>query len=374
MEDIVLSPSDFVALLNQMVEFAYPTVVIEGELAGFKISKNRWVYLDLQDEFASLRCFGSVYQLPGPLADGLRVRIVGSPRLHPKFGFSVNLQSIQPVGEGSIKKTAELLRAKLLAEGLFAPERKRGLPVIPRSIGLITAADSAAYNDFIKILGECWGGLDIQLADVYVQGEQAPPSIVAAIETFNANPHPPEVLVITRGGGSAEDLSAFNDERVVRAVAASRVPTLVAVGHETDESLAELAADMRASTPTNAATVLVPDRRHERQVLQSRRESLNSLLSGLYAHEAQRTRNLRGNLATAVNSILSHHTHHLKASHQLATLFDPRAALRRGYAIVSKGSAHIKRVGEVRPGDNLGIELADGKLNVKTVQILKGET
>src|SRR6266404_1706708 len=140
MEDLVLAPADFVALLNQTLEFAYPSVIIEGELSNFRVSKNRWLYFDLQDELASVKFFGTVYNLPGPLEDGLKIRVVGSPRLHPRFGFSINVVSISAVGEGSI----------------------------------ITAGNSAAYADFIKILGERWGGVEIQLADVYVQGVQAP--------------------------------------------------------------------------------------------------------------------------------------------------------------------------------------------------------
>lgn len=371
MPGLILAPSDFVALFNQTLEFAYPQVAIEGEIANFKIAKNRWVYFDLKDETASLRYFGTLYQLPGPLADGLMVRAVGAPRLHPKFGFTINLHSVLPVGEGSIKKAAELTRSKLAAEGLFSAERKRPLPVIPETVGLITAASSAASGDFIKILGERWGGVTVQLLDVYVQGEQAPPQLVAAIEAFNALSAPPEVLVITRGGGSAEDLSSFNDERVVRAVAASRIPTLVAIGHETDESLAELVADARASTPTDAASALVPDRRHELGVLYTKSEALRTSLQGLHKHQSQELKNRVSSLSAAVNLVLERQAHYLKANRQLAILFDPRAALKRGYAIVRRGDLHISRVGQVVSGDSLSVELTDGTLKVKTIQALK---
>jgi exodeoxyribonuclease VII large subunit len=217
-EELIFSPAEFVAVLNQTLEYAYPLVAIEGEISSFKVSKNRWVYFDLKDEEASVRFFGTVYSLPGPLEDGMTVRVIGSPRLHARFGFSVNFQSILPVGQGELKKAADLLFKKLEAEGLFAPERKRLLPYLPKKIALITASDSAAAADFSKILNERWGGVEILLADVYVQGEQAPMQIVQAVEHLNQLSEVPEVLVITRGGGSAEDLSAFNDERVVRAV------------------------------------------------------------------------------------------------------------------------------------------------------------
>ena len=124
-ESIILGVSDFVALLNQTLEFAYPNVVIVGELANFRISKSKWVYFDLKDEFSSVKFFGSVYHLPGPLEDGLMLQVRGAPRLHTQYGFSVNIQSIQTVGEGSLKRAAALLEAKLRTEGLFEPARKR---------------------------------------------------------------------------------------------------------------------------------------------------------------------------------------------------------------------------------------------------------
>src|SRR5579871_314038 len=170
MDGQVFSPSDFVAVFNQTLEYAYPSVVIEGELANFRIAKNRWVYFSLQDELASVSFFGAVNQLPGPLEDGLMARVVGVPRMHPRYGFSVNLLSITPVGEGALRKAGDLLAKKLAAEGLFAPERKRPLPALPERVGLITATGSAAAADFIKILGERWGGLEILLRDSFVQG------------------------------------------------------------------------------------------------------------------------------------------------------------------------------------------------------------
>lgn len=365
MEDTILSPADFVALLNQTLEIAYPFVIIEGELSNFKVSKNRWVYFDLQDEIASVRFFGTVYVLPGPLEDGLKIRVVGSPRMHPRFGFSVNIQSISPVGAGSIKKAADLLKAKLQAEGLFDLERKRPLPSIPTTIGLITAAGSAAYTDFIKILNERWGGVEVWLADVYVQGAQAPHQIVRAIEYFNEMPKLPDVLVVTRGGGSAEDLASFNDERVVRAVSASRIPTLVAVGHEVDVSLAELAADMRASTPTNSAQVVVPDKK---QILSELASLKKSLERGVQEHFLNANRQLiedKKYLSSQAASFLDSTAGDIKEMRKLASIFDPDAALKRGYAIVSKAGKHISSVRDVKAGDKLSVKMSDGTISTK---------
>jgi exodeoxyribonuclease VII large subunit len=369
MQDLVLTPADFVALLNQTLEFAYPSVIIEGELSNFRVSKNRWLYFDLQDEQASVKFFGTVYNLPGPLEDGLKIRVVGSPRLHPRFGFSVNVVSISAVGEGSIKKAAQLLQAKLTAEGLFEPARKRLLPAIPETIGLITAGNLAAYGDFIKILGERWGGVEVQLADVYVQGTQSPLQIVRAIEYFNERPALPDVLIITRGGGSAEDLAAFSDERVVRAVAASRIPTLVAIGHEIDTSLAELAADQRASTPTNAAQLAVPNRAEVIAGLRAAGNSLGASLSQDFQLAIANTVQSREYLTARVKVLLSDNQSLLISNRKLMGVFDPAAALKRGYAIASKGGAHISSIKQLKLNDQLAVQLSDGRIDSKITKI-----
>ncbi len=362
MQELIFTPTDFVAAFNQTLETAYPVVVIEGELANFRVSRGRWVYFDIKDELASIKFFGSIYQLPGPLEDGLKLRVVGTPRLHPQYGFSLTFSSIQPVGEGAIKKAADLLRAKLEAEGLFAPERKRPLPELPKRIGLITAGASAAAADFIKILNGRWGGVEILLADVLVQGAEAPPQIVAALDYFEQLSPLVDVVVLTRGGGSAEDLAVFNDERVVRAVTGSRTPTLVAIGHEVDISLAELAADLRAGTPTNAAQIVVPDR--EAVIVQHKdlKSNLQKILFTNIRWVVNSSENDRKYLEGQMFLLLDQTKLKVEATRKLIGVFDPAAALRRGYAIVKKGGAHISSVKQVSTGDRLAVTLADGKI------------
>jgi exodeoxyribonuclease VII large subunit len=367
MQEIIYSPTDFVAVVNQTLEYAYPRVIIEGELANFRISKNRWVYFDLKDENANVSFFGTIYQLPGPLEDGLMVRAVGTPRLHPRFGFSVNLESLVPVGEGALKKASDLLYKKLDKEGLFDPKRKRPLPIAPRKIGLITAAKSAAYSDFVKILNERWGGVEILFADVYVQGDKAPLQLADAVEYFNQSEQP-EVLVITRGGGGAEDLAAFDDERVVRAVAASRAPTLVAIGHEVDISLAELAADVRASTPSNAAQILVPDRHHELSLLTQKQQSIQKYLEQEFTRQDQQLKDLRSRVQGSLEQLFSSEIERLINYRRLVSLFDPKAALRRGYAIVVKGQTYIRSVKQVKNKDRLSVRLSDGTIQAEVIK------
>lgn len=363
--------SEFVAVMNQTLEYAYPGVTITGELANFRVSKNRWVYFDLKDEGACVRFFGTVYQLPGPLQDGMMVAVRGMPRLHPQYGFSVTIQQVQPVGEGSIKKAAKLLETKLAAEGLFDENRKRALPYAPARIGLITSGESAAYRDFVKIINARWSGVHIILIDVHVQGEASPTQIVQAIEQCNQLADPPEVLVITRGGGSAEDLQAFSTEQVTRAVAASRIPTLVAIGHEVDLSLAELAADQRASTPSNAAELLVPDRRALLAQVRTQQERLSHLMQRTIHEARQRQLINRQTLHQKAEGAAAEAHKHMEGRQRLLQALNPQTALERGYALLRKGTEVIRSGKGLRPNDRLTIELRDAELTaeVKTVTV-----
>lgn len=371
MPDIIFSPSDFVAVFNQTLEYAYPNVAIEGELSNFRIVKNRWVYFDLKDEAASLRFFGTVYMLPGPLEDGLKLRAIGAPRLHPKFGFTINLMSLLPVGEGSIKKAADLLTDKLQAEGLFDEDRKRPLPTIPARIGLVTAADSAACADFLKILNSRWGGVEILLVDCLVQGDQSAMQMVEAIEHLNQLPELPDVIVLTRGGGSAEDLAAFNDERLVRAVAASRVPTLVGVGHEVDVSLAELAADQRASTPTNAAQLVVPDRKELLHRLELSSQTLKRDIEILVENNSRYLSDALVNMQKLMKSFIATEKERLLSTKRLAKLFDPLTALKRGYSLVIKAGKYVTSVAQISSGDNLSLQFHDGQIGAQAGRRIK---
>lgn len=373
-ERLVFGVSDFVAYLNQTLEIAYPYVAIVGELSNFRVSKNRWVYFDLKDEDATLRCFTTVYALPGPLEDGMTVRVSGNPRLHPQYNFSLNVQQIMPVGEGTIRKAADMLARKLETEGLFDTERKRLLPYPPRRIALITAGGSAAYADFMKILSARWQGITVDHYDVLVQGEQAPGQIVQAVQVVNTLPEPPEVLVIIRGGGSAEDLAAFSTEAVCRAVAGSRVPTLVAIGHEVDVCLSELAADVRASTPSNAAELLVPDKQHMHMRLQEQRRSLSRALERLVTDKQEQVRHVRAQLNGAFEAARLRAQQRLLVARQLLEAYNPEAALRRGYALVRTHGVLTSSVGTVRVGGELTVQLADGTLHVTVTNIDKQGT
>lgn len=370
-EPLVLGVSEFVAYANQTLEYAYPSVIIEGELANFRISKNKWVYFDLKDEEASLRFFGTVYMLRGPLEDGMLLRVRGTPRLHPQYGFSITIQQIELVGEGTIKQAAKLLQEKLAREGLFDASRKRTLPYPPKHIGLITSTESAAYADFIKIIKARWCSITIQVADVQVQGMDAPQQLVQAINDFNQHADPPEVLVMIRGGGSPEDLQAFSDEQVVRAVAASRIPMLVAIGHEIDVSLAELAADQRASTPSNAAELLVPDKAHIQTTLRTAQQHMVQMLHAIVERHTQQIVQKRKDLEQSIESILQRAHFSLTKNYELLRAFDPSQALRRGYALIRKDNEIVRSGAGLNAGDIVDIQMSDAQITAEVKQVNK---
>lgn len=362
--------TEFVSVVNQTLEYAYANVVVTGEIANFRVSKNRWVYFDLKDDTSSVRFFGTVYQMPGPLEDGMTVAVRGVPKLHPQYGFSVTVQAIKPTGEGSIKKAAALLEKKLRAEGLFDESRKRPLPYPPKHIGLITSGESAAFRDFVKILNARWGGVVVTLIDVQVQGDPASVQIVSALKQFNTMVDAPDVLVVTRGGGSADDLQAFSTEQVTRAVAASRIPTVVAIGHEVDISLAELAADQRASTPSNAAELLVPDRAAVLHHVQVQRERVAHAAEQALLHARKHIKTQTDHLASAVDHSLSQARQQLTLRTQVLQAYNPQAALQRGYALVRQGKTVLRTGKNSKVGDEINVQLADATLAATVKRVI----
>lgn len=368
---LTLGVSDLIALINQTLEYAYPSVVVEGELSSFKLSKGKFVFFDLKDEQSAIGCFMMSYRLRTPLEDGMKVRVVAVPKLTAWGKFSLTVRDVRPVGEGDIKKSFKLLHAKLEKEGLFDVSRKRRLPAVPQRVGLIASTESAGYADFVKILNGRWGGLDVQVADVQVQGAAASAQIIRAITYFNEQAHPVDVLVLARGGGSAEDLAVFNEEPLVRAVAASRIPTLVGVGHEVDTSLADLAADVRAATPSNAAQLLVPDRT---AMIRDIRHKQHRMLSHIVARQQRVARQLRDatmHMLTRMRYSVDAQRRHVQYARRTLRQLDPKVVLARGYAIVRNDQGVLVR-GQptLGAGDNVSIETSQAIINagVKNVQ------
>lgn len=260
-----LTPTQFIEIVNRRLKQGADEIRLVGEVASFKINQGKWVFFDLKDETSVVSCFIPLWSLRTEVEDGMKILVKGYPKVTPKGYFSFTVEDILPVGEGSIKQAFEKLKAKLKKEGLFDPAKKRPLKKDLTKIGVISSTQAAGYADFIKILGERWGGLDVKVAHTLVQGLGAADQIIRALDYFNAadDADAVEVIAVIRGGGSAEDLAVFNDEKLARAIAASKIPVITGIGHEVDESLADLVADVRASTPSNAAQLLTRDRRAE---------------------------------------------------------------------------------------------------------------
>lgn len=382
----ILTVSEFLDALNETMGFAFPEVVVQGEVSSFKVNQGKWVFFDVKDQESTLGCFMTLYQLKTPLEDGMQVRIIGTPKLTKWGKFSFTVKRVELAGEGELKRAFLLLQKKLGDEGLFAPERKRPLPQYPKTIGLVASGQSAAYADFIKILSQRWGGLTIQLADVQVQGAAAPDQVVGAIRQFNEAADPVDVIVVIRGGGSLEDLQAFNTEDVARAVAGSRIPTIVGVGHEVDVSLADMAADVRAATPTDAARIVVPDRnavageldssvaRVEQLLRQNllRREQL--LLGNVTRMErfvrqpierlARAAINLRRDLGT-IERTLQLREQRLEGLVRNLKNVDPKAVLARGYSLVRQGDKLVKSAADINTRQSFMIQFANDTANAR---------
>ena len=330
----IFSVSDFLAVVNQTLEYAYPFVEIEGEVASFKVNQNKFVFFDLKDGSSSVGCFMTVWQMRIPIEDGMKVIVRATPKVTQWGKFSLTVQSIRPSGEGSLKKSFELLVAKLEKEGLFSPDRKRSLPRAPTHIAVISSTQAAGYADFIKIINDRWGGVQIDVAHVQVQGSAAPDQMIRAIKYFNEQEKLPEVLVIIRGGGSADDLSAFNDEPLAREIAASRIPTLVGVGHEIDVSLADMVADVRAATPSNAAQIVVPDRHEMGRWIRQKVAGVIPRLEHAIDIRRHATRQALEHLVTSIERQWQRYDERVVATRRLLAELNPKQALHRGYAIV----------------------------------------
>ncbi len=340
----VYSVSDFQAVLNQIMETAFSGVVVEGEVSSFKINQGKFVFFDLKDDQASVGCFMMKFALRFPLEDGMKVRVRAIPKLTNWGKFSLTVQAVVPVGEGSLKKSFELLKKKLTAEGLFAPEKKRPLPENIVKIGVISSTQAAGYADFCKILNERWGGLELQVAHCQVQGMVAADQIMKALSYFNERSEV-QAIAILRGGGSADDLAVFNDEALVRAVAASKIPVITGIGHEIDESLCDLAADVVASTPSNAAQMLSRDRKEIVVAIRSDINRINNLLNAKIDELIVDTRDVLRVGRDIVVKITTIESEIAAQKHVLAQL-NPDNVLERGYALI-RGEAKVGNVVEI---------------------------
>jgi exodeoxyribonuclease VII large subunit len=343
-----------------------PTVWVEGEITELR-RQRAWqsVFFTLKDleDGACLPVTmprGGFDALRLELADGARVHVYGRPEVYEARGtFQLRALSIEPLGLGAVLARIERLKATLAAEGLFAPERKRPLPLMPRRIGLLTGNEAAAKRDFVTAVTARFPAARVLVAQTYVQGPQAPAAVAAALAALCREPEV-DVVVVARGGGSFEDLLPFSDERVVRAFVACPVPVVSAVGHEQDTPLCDLAADARASTPTAAARLVVPDESELRERLERLHAALGRDTRRIVEHARSRLAADGDRLARAPALLLERKRASLEGLAGRLRALSPKSTLNRGYAIVRTEKGIVRAGASLRPGARVDVELAEG--------------
>ena len=358
--EVIYSVSDFIATSNDIFEKSFPSVLIEGEISSFKVNQNKFVFFDLKDEESVLGCFMTVWQLRFPLEDGMKVIAQVKPKLTNWGKFSLTVEKITPKGEGSLKKSLEILKEKLTREGLFDENRKRRIPQDLQKVAVISSTQAAGYADFIKIINERWGGLKIVVAHTQVQGMAASDQIIRAIDFLNSQSELPDVIAIIRGGGSADDLAVFNDEKLVRAVANSRVPIITGIGHEIDQSLCDLAADFAASTPSNVAQILTPNKFDEMRFLRSKILRTNDLLLSKIAELKKVNREKNQEIRNRILQNILDQKREIQAKKRILESYNPQNILAKGYALIS---------GEIATGKEITIKTIDKTITAEVKNV-----
>lgn len=366
-------------------------VWVRGEISNLSIPKSGHMYFTLKDAQASIRCVmwrTQVLRLTYRPEEGAAVEVHGSISVYEAGGqYQLYADDIQPAGEGLLYQEFLRLKDKLEKEGLFDEAHKRPLPYAPKTIGVVTSPTGAAIRDMLNTLQRRFPLVEVVLAPAAVQGDAAPGEIVRGIENLNTFVQP-DVIIVGRGGGSIEDLWAFNNERVARAIANSAAPVISGVGHQTDYTIADFSADLRAPTPTAAAELAVPDQMELRGILLERGEALTRLAEGLVeenrwtlqqnghrlerlsptaqlASGRQQSDELLRRGERAVTHRIQLQRTQLNGEVQQLTALSPQNVLDRGYAVVSSGEKLVKQTKDVKPGDALTIQVSDGKIDAK---------
>jgi exodeoxyribonuclease VII large subunit len=387
--------SKLTTLIRRLLEEneALQDVWVQGEISNLSRPASGHVYFTLKDSNAALRCVmwkTSAARLSLSLRDGIEVEVHGRIGLYEVSGqYQLYADVIRSVGEGALFQEFLRLKAMLETEGLFETDRKRPIPALPRKIGIVTSATGAALRDMLNTIRRRLPLVEVILCPCPVQGTEAPPALVKSIQSLSLQS--PDVILLARGGGSIEDLWAFNDERVVRAVAASAVPIICGVGHETDFTLCDFAADLRAPTPTAAAELATPITindlaasitnykshitLHLSNLISSKRATLDSLTSQLRylspARLIQSERQRIDELARRVFASLFHRVRlqkkHLEGDQKRLAALSPLGVLARGYAVVTRkddGSV-VSQVTAVQPADQIQVRVADGQFEAE---------
>jgi exodeoxyribonuclease VII large subunit len=384
------SVSDLTSYIRELfeIDFRLQDVEVSGEISNFTRARSGHLYFTLKDDRAQLKAVmwrNDAQRLRFDPSDGDAVAARGSISVYEAGGvYQLYATSLQPAGRGDLAQLFEQLKQRLEAEGLFDPAHKKPIPAMPRKIGIVTSADAAALRDILHVLRRRWPLASALVATTLVQGRDAPPQIVRALNWLDGR-NDIDVIIIARGGGSLEDLWAFNDEQVVRAIHAARHPIIAGIGHETDFTLADFVADLRAPTPSAAAELVAPDQAEIRQRLAGttlyfqrqlngwlgqRRQTVQVLARALLhlspqanlRNSQQRVDNLTGRLDQVAARILERRKNQLALAEARLTAVSPLATLARGYAIVRHGDGrYVHSLGQIESGDPLRVQLTDGE-------------
>lgn len=371
-------------------------LAVRGEISNYKMYPSGHHYFTLKDENAALKCVmfkASAARLRFRPENGMKVIAMGRITVYPRDGaFQLYCSAMSMDGVGDLYAAFEQLKAKLAAQGLFAPEHKKPLPPFPGTIGIVTSSAGAAIHDMLRILNKRYPLTRVRLFPVRVQGAEAPGEIAAAIRYAN-HYRLADLLIVGRGGGSIEDLWAFNDERVAYAIYESRIPIISAVGHEPDVTISDYVADLRAATPSNAAELAVPDQAALLQNMDAAASAMASALAGRLRHARQRLavlsqspalisptgyleqrgknlEHLKTRLIAVQTQQLQHKRQRFIAATSKLDAMSPLKVLSRGYSIVNADNGKILRsVYQTAPGGKIRVTLSDGSLSAVVAEV-----
>lgn len=386
-EDHVLSVSDLTRDIKSTLQADFSSVWVTGEVSDLARPNSGHLYLTLKDDSSQIR--GVIWKTTAqrirfPLDDGTQVLCRGDIDVYPPRGtYQLIIRQVEPLGEGALQAALRKLRAKLEAEGLFAPQLKQPIPVFPKRVGIVTSPSGAALRDFLQVAARRWHGVELVIIPSRMQGQGSADEVVRAIEQAHELKPGIDTLVITRGGGSIEDLWSFNEEKVVRAIRAASIPTVSAIGHEIDVTLADLVADLRALTPSEAAERVIPSANEIRASLdqltkrlqsrmhsrlsdsRQRLESLSNRRVILHPEEyvrmwARRVDELQQRAQRSIAVKLQQQRDQIGAISARLESLSPLSVLSRGYSVTTKDGRAIRSTDEVTVGDTISTQLENG--------------
>ena len=362
--------SELTAGIKGALESRFTKIYVEAEISGWRLYPSGHAYFTLKDSGAQISCVMFASSLArckakAGLRDGAKVLVYANVTVYPPKGnYQLVVLAAKLAGVGDLMQRYLELKAKLESEGLFEAARKRPLPFLPRRIGIVTSEAGAVIHDMCTVLTRRFPALEIRLFPCLVQGAEAPTTIVSGIRYFNsgADGWAADLIIVARGGGSFEDLFCFNDESLVRAVAGSRIPTISAVGHETDFTLCDFAADRRAGTPSIAAEIAVPVLADLRSQVADFGMRLATSLRAKGEFYAQRLDHLSESLSRSLDFCRERYERRLERASTKLSLLSPYGVLERGYSLTTAEDGSVVRdAAQLKPGDRVRTRLACGE-------------